>query len=159
MTDSKSGPQGRRLSPPLSEKAAARRRAFETVSGERAWRDQAAREVLNARAIDKGWGGRWPCYMQLCSDGKTPDSILHERGAMTLVHVSRIAERYGIRLRTVHDRSIPPTVIKMRDGTTFRDESVQDTDRAAVCRPCLELMRDHARFDDTPDWEGIDHAR
>ena len=146
MAADNSAAQGRRLSAPLSEKAAARRAAFETVSGEREWRDSTAREVLDKRSADKGWDGLWPCHFGQCVTDGLRDNPLWQPADLTLIHVSRAFELYRTGLKPVLDKSIP-------------EEYARNTDRAPVCRHCQEFMRDRVRFDDGPEWEELDNAR
>ncbi|MFE9779275.1 hypothetical protein ACFYPA_14065 [Streptomyces sp. NPDC005775] len=148
MTADSSAVSGRRLPVQLSEEAAARRAAFETVSGEREWRDRTARVVLDRRSAEKGWAGKWACHMGRC--GRTLadpfEGTFHDPASLTLVHVSRALERYSVALKPVLDN-------------TIREEWARNTDRAPVCRHCQELMRDHVRFEDDDTWETVRYAR
>lgn len=136
MTDETSAARGRRIPVQLSEDAAARRAAFETVSGEREWRDAKAAALLDARSVEKGLDGRWPCYVARCYDGTDPESALHDPASLTLLHSSRSRDLYRFpALKSVRDKSIP-------------EEWARDTDRSPVCRDCRNAMRDFVMFDD-----------
>lgn len=139
-------PKGGRLPTPLSAKAAARRKAFETESGERAWRDSTACTVLNRRSANKGWGGLWACHIGRCVTDGIREIPLWQPADLTLIHVSRARELYRADIAPVLDKSIP-------------EEYARDTDRAPVCRHCRSLMRDHILYDDGPEWEVLENAR